>query len=538
MYFPLTLSRILLLLIGTAALAPDTASAAPHHTKKHSSSELPAVPNGAGYEWIQVAPFGLSRLYRPASGAPEHLLMFFTGDGGYSPTMNHIEAMISAHGYALLSIDVVQYLKHLRSTAGRCDYPAGDIENLAKTVERRLGFREYQQPLLIGYSSGATLVYAALSEAPHSFPGAISLGFCPDLDLSKPFCKGHGLEYDTAKHGVVFRADKTLSTPWHVFLGDGDKVCEPEAMRAYSALVPGAQFTLLEKVGHGYSVWDRWRVPFMNAVRSFFPQPVAASHQSPDVSPGATGSPQLPPSETQVAPASPALFERAGDPAALQTLPLIEVLPQPAAVESHDAADLFAVVISGDGGWASIDRDIAEELASKGVPVVGLDSLKYFWTKRTPEEAAGALDRILDSYSTQWRRPRALVIGYSFGADVTPFLIQRLPSKTLALVSDTFLLGLDGEAEFEFHFADWVGSSSAHSLPTKPAILAVHGPKQHCFYGSEDREDLCRTLPHSVVDSVALSGGHHFGGNYREIADRILALASPLSPVNREPGRN
>ena len=47
-----------------------------------------------------------------------------------------------------------------------------------------------------------------------------------------------------------------------------------------------------------------------------------------------------------------------------------------------DSADYFAVIISGDGGWASIDRQIGNDLADKGVQVVGLNALKYFWTRK------------------------------------------------------------------------------------------------------------------------------------------------------------
>jgi len=55
-------------------------------------------------------------------------------------------------------------------------------------------WRAYQRPLLVGYSSGATLVYAALAAAPpEAFAGAISLGFCPDLEIHKPLCHGRAL---------------------------------------------------------------------------------------------------------------------------------------------------------------------------------------------------------------------------------------------------------------------------------------------------------------------------------------------------------
>src|SRR5690242_4935765 len=67
--------------------------------------------------------------------------------------------------------------------------------------------------------------------------------------------------------------------------------------------------------------------------------------------------------------------------ASISDLPLIEVRPE-------HASDRLAVFFSGDGGWTSIDQRVSARLAVAGVPVVGVNSLRYFWRKRSPEEAA------------------------------------------------------------------------------------------------------------------------------------------------------
>lgn len=46
------------------------------------------------------------------------------------------------------------------------------------------------------------MVYALLVQAPpDTFAGAISMGFCPDLPIKKPFCKGNGLEAEPLPKG-------------------------------------------------------------------------------------------------------------------------------------------------------------------------------------------------------------------------------------------------------------------------------------------------------------------------------------------------
>src|SRR5262245_15972823 len=77
-------------------------------------------------------------------------------------------------------------------------------------------------------------------------------------------------------------------------------------------------------------------------------------------------------------------------------LPLVEV------ADGTHGGDTLAVFYSGDGGWAKVDRGVAGRLAQAGVPVVGYDSLLYFWTARTPVSAAADLASVLQHYMAAW----------------------------------------------------------------------------------------------------------------------------------------
>jgi type IV secretory pathway VirJ component len=43
-----------------------------------------------------------------------------------------------------------------------------------------------------------------------------------------------------------------------------------------------------------------------------------------------------------------------------------------------------------------------------------------------------------------------------------------------------------------------------------------------CVYGQDERNSLCPELAPAHVRPIALSGGHHFGGDYDALAARIL----------------
>src|SRR4051794_22657136 len=165
------------------------------------------------------------------------------------------------------------------------------------------------------------------------------------------------------------------------------------------------------------------------------------------------------------------------------TLPLMEV---PA---THGTSDTLVVFISGDGGWAAIDREISQVLASHGMPVVGLNALKYFWTKQTPESASRDLATIIDRYLGTWQKSRVLLIGYSRGADVLPAMITRLPAETQSKIRMLVLLGPSPKVEFEFHVADWMHNSSA-GLLVKPEVDKLSLQRIVCLSGEDDRDSL------------------------------------------------
>ena len=205
-------------------------------------------------------------------------------------------------------------------------------------------------------------------------------------------------------------------------------------------------------------------------------------------------------------------------PDSLRDLPIVEV---PASGTSTDA---MAVILSGDGGWADIDRQIGTVLAADGVPVVGLDSRHYFRHQRTPEEASRDLARIIDYYLPKWGKSHVILVGYSHGADVLPFMAADLPASVRAHVSEVALLGVAHNANFKFHAIDLVMDRHRQSdFQTLPEIEALKGMPILCFYGEKEKDTACRDLGPSQATVIAMPGGHHLGGQYQAMAARIFA---------------
>jgi type IV secretory pathway VirJ component len=454
-----------------------------------ATAATPAIGPAAAEAFV-YGRFGAVSGYRGET-EPRDVVLFLSGDGGWNLGVVSMAERLKDKGAVVAGIDIRHYLAQLEKSADKCVSPAVDFENLSRYLQAKLGFKRYLQPTLVGYSSGATLAYATLAEAPEGlFKGALSIGFCPDLDLKKPVCKGSGIEAAPRRDakgllkGVNFLPAKQLSGKWISLQGEIDQVCPADATQKFIAAVPGGDIVMLPKVGHGYGVDKNWVPQF------------EAAYERITAAPAEGAAPPLP--------------------APVADLPLIEV---PAARAAP--SPWFGIFLSGDGGWVGLDRGVSGELAKHGIPIVGWDSLKYFWSPRTPQGAAHDLDRVVRHYSRAWDKSHVLLIGYSQGADTMPFMVNRLPAATHDMVGLTTLLGISDNAVFEFHVANWLGNPGG-GLATAPELQRWSGAPYLCLYGEDDGDSACAEVTGKEGVVVKMPGGHHFGGGYSDIAAEIL----------------
>lgn len=196
-------------------------------------------------------------------------------------------------------------------------------------------------------------------------------------------------------------------------------------------------------------------------------------------------------------------------------LPLIDVPP------ARGSSETVVVFVSGDGGWAKIDKSISAVLANEGMPVTGLNSLQYFWTKRTPETASHDLGTIIDSSLARWKKQNVILIGYSRGADVLPAMVARLTPEQRSKIRLLALLAPSRRVEFEFHVVDWMHDSKK-GMAVEPELAKLTSTKSICVWGDDDTDSLCRGLSLPHVKVVTLHGSHHFDGDYAKLARIIL----------------
>lgn len=168
------------------------------------------------------------------------------------------------------------------------------------------------------------------------------------------------------------------------------------------------------------------------------------------------------------------------------------------------------ILLSGDGGWLEFNDQLASGFAKKGFNVVGLNSRSYFWVQRSPEETERDIRRLISHYATQYRANRIYLAGYSFGADVVPFIYNRLPAPTKRAVVAIGLFSPFASTDFMVHTADLLNLSSDNKpYKVQPEVQRIRIPV-YCFYGEKEEPKALSGLEKRNFHLKTLAGDHHY----------------------------
>jgi type IV secretory pathway VirJ component len=449
------------------------------------SSECSAV---TAEDSLNIAPFGKVYIYKTATN-PGNVVIMISGDAGWKYGVVDFARTFSEMNALVIGVDIQRYFKDLRQRTDECYAIAADFVQLSTTIEKKYNFADYKPPMIMGYSSGATLVYGILAQArPGTFVGGISLGFCPDIDLPKMLCETNGLteKVDVTGKSYFLRPDAKLGNPWIVLQGKLDKVCNYSEVADFVTKTTDAELITLPNVGHGFSKWSdfmpQWKEAFNRLIGKF--------------------------NESQ---ASKGNFGQ------LKNIPLIITNSK-----SESSGAPIALIISGDGGWYSFEQSMADILASRGIPTIGLDSKKYFWTRKTPGETADDMAQVLNYYSKQWGRDQFILIGYSLGAEMVPFIVNRLPEEMKPKVVSTVLLSPDLNTDFEIHISDMFGIGNSHNnYKVVDEIIKMQSASSLVIYGEGEKTKVPELLSGTSVKITRIPGDHHYKFNYSLIIETM-----------------
>lgn len=185
----------------------------------------------------------------------------------------------------------------------------------------------------------------------------------------------------------------------------------------------------------------------------------------------------------------------------------LPVFLYPSLIQSSKPLVLF---LSGDGGWISFDDELAIKLAADGFNTVGLNSRSYFWKKRKPEEVAKDLALLLYKYTKEYKSKRIILLGYSFGADVVPFVFNRLPLSLKNSVECLILLSPFASTDFVVHTSDLINmGGDDREYKVAKEVEKVRIPV-YCYYGMEEKPKPLENIRRRRFFLKILPGDHRY----------------------------
>ncbi len=428
---------------------------------------------------VNVPSFGKVYIYNRTT-APQNVIIMISGDGGWKFGVVGFSETFSEMNTLVIGVDILRYFKDLRLRTDDCYNVAADFVQLATDVEKKYNFPDYKPPLIMGYSSGATLVYGILAQAhPGTFIGGISIGFCPDIELPKMLCEINGLtvKADVPGKRYILQPDENLGNPWIVLNGQMDKICNYPDVVDFMAKTKGAELITLPKVGHGFAKWN----DFMPQWKDAFNRLIANNEK-------------VKPPKVDIA--------------QVKDLPVVITHSK-----TPDKQAPVALLISGDGGWYGFEQLIADNLAKLGIPTIGLDSKKYFWNRRTPEETASDIAKALSFYGNEWGREKFVLIGYSLGAEIVPFIVNRLPEEIKSKVESAVLLSPATTTDFEIHISNMLGMGNRQNTYNTIDEINKMSVPTLIIFGDGEKTEIPELLSKTPVIIRKIPGDHHYKFN-------------------------
>lgn len=427
------------------------------------SDQTPATASAA--ITTETEEFGdLGRVEILHAGGPTNDLLLLLDDG----KGHDLARELARQGHWVAYLPWQHLLDNAAKQRNTCIDPTTLLDVFSQHIQEKYRFPHYQKPVVIGSGAAAAMAYTVVAQAPQRlFSTGIGIDFCPRMKLPAPPCQGNGtLRWNNPAHGnYLLQPLAAPATPWISI--STRPACSDQEHSGFDAAIAVAAQDLAARIG---------------AIAA--PKPHPATAQA----------------------------------VAVDDLGLVEL---PAAPGKSGADDLFVLLLSGDGGWADIDKDIGEQLRQTGLSVVGWNTLQYFWNRKTPEIASADLQRVLAHYRQQWKKQRVLLIGFSLGADVLPFMVSRLPAPERAHIEHIALLSLSHTVDFEFHVSAWLGSSQGDTHQVAPELKKITEPVL-CVYGTGDDDTLCKEFKAPNVTTIPLPGDHHYEGDFKAVTKLIL----------------
>jgi type IV secretory pathway VirJ component len=191
--------------------------------------------------------------------------------------------------------------------------------------------------------------------------------------------------------------------------------------------------------------------------------------------------------------------------------------------ELNSSADKPLVFyISGDGGYTSFSEDVCKAINKAGYKITSLNSKSYFDDKKNPQQTTDDIVKYLNDQFNKRKDQQFILIGYSFGADITPFVVNLFPDSIKKKLISVILLSPSTSTDFETHVWDKLGWKKKRSMDVVAEVNKLGAMKTAIIFGNDDADFPINSIKLKNYSHELLPGGHHYEGNTDEVARTMM----------------
>lgn len=178
------------------------------------------------------------------------------------------------------------------------------------------------------------------------------------------------------------------------------------------------------------------------------------------------------------------------------------------------------VYFSGDGGLNAFSNSICDDFYKNGYGVLAFNSRSYFWKKKTPQQTAAFIEPYIQKYLKEQKQPSVVLIGYSFGADVMPFVYNNLPKAIQKITGKIVLLAPSPTTDFEVHLLDMAGSTGTYNMDVASEINKIQEAAVYIINSTKSDFPVNKVKNKNAYTTV-VKGNFHFDKDPKSVLSSI-----------------
>ncbi|MDR3010228.1 MAG: virulence factor [Sphingobacterium sp.] len=190
--------------------------------------------------------------------------------------------------------------------------------------------------------------------------------------------------------------------------------------------------------------------------------------------------------------------------------------------DTNNKQKTMLVFITGDGGYNDFSKSLLSYFSLDGYPRLVIDAKKYFWKKKTPQEAGREFERYIDHFKKEWDCDQIYLIGHSFSAGVLPFVLNNFSDPLKKSIRHVTYLSPDQYASFEVTVStmlNWKQKPNGYEVLAE--VMKLKQFSSTYVFCKEGEEDLVKMFRNAGLKVEVLAGPHNYNRDFKTIYNTI-----------------